>query len=165
MLFQKFGEMGSYEEINSLAENLKREGDFESLKELAIENGIDAEEAEDFYDGAKECLIDNALMAALGKIDVEEKELSINGEDILKDWVDYIRTKCTESELMQKAVRSKEKSLKGCLGQLIKWGFEHQMSIDREIIKAAGVNASKVTSGTPNMKTAKLIITRYYCVG
>ena len=40
MMFEKFGEMSSYTEINELAANLLQEGDLESLKELAKENGI-----------------------------------------------------------------------------------------------------------------------------
>ena len=39
-MFEKFGEMSSYTEINELAANLLQEGDLESLKELAKENGI-----------------------------------------------------------------------------------------------------------------------------
>ena len=40
-MFEKFGEMSSYKEINELAANLLQEGDIDSLKELAKENGID----------------------------------------------------------------------------------------------------------------------------
>ena len=39
-MFDKFGEMNSYTEINELAANLLQEGDLDSLKELAKENGI-----------------------------------------------------------------------------------------------------------------------------
>lgn len=42
-MFEKFGEMSSYEEINTLAENLLNEGDHEGLKKMAAENGIDPE--------------------------------------------------------------------------------------------------------------------------
>lgn len=34
-MFEKFGEMSSYQEINELAENLFNEGDTESLREIA----------------------------------------------------------------------------------------------------------------------------------
>lgn len=33
-MFEKFGEMSSYQEINELAENLLNEGDVDSLKEM-----------------------------------------------------------------------------------------------------------------------------------
>lgn len=39
-MFDKFGEMNSYEEINELAENLFNEGDFESLREIVIRHFI-----------------------------------------------------------------------------------------------------------------------------
>lgn len=39
-MFNKFGEMSSYKEINTLAENLFNEGDIKSLKEMAKENGM-----------------------------------------------------------------------------------------------------------------------------
>lgn len=39
-MFDKFGEMSLYTEINELAANLLQEGDLDSLKELARENGI-----------------------------------------------------------------------------------------------------------------------------
>ena len=161
-MFERFGEMDTIEEINTLANNLKKENDYDSIVELAKENGIDEEEAEDFFDGVKPTLVDNPLMGALGKLTIEERDLKINKEDVINDWVGYIRAKCVESEVLQKAIRSKKKSLKGCLGALLKWGFAHQMDIDQRIVKAAGIQVGKVTSGTPNMKTAKLLITEYY---
>ena len=39
-MFEKFGELNSFEEINELAENLFNEGDTDSLKTMAKENGI-----------------------------------------------------------------------------------------------------------------------------
>lgn len=39
-MYDKFGEMSSYTEINELAENLVNEGDIESLHEMAKENGF-----------------------------------------------------------------------------------------------------------------------------
>ena len=39
-MFDKFGEMDSYKEINELAENLFNEGDTDSLRVMAKENGI-----------------------------------------------------------------------------------------------------------------------------
>ena len=48
MMFTKFGEMNSCKEINELAENLFKEGDIKSLKEMAAENGI-PEDMVDMY--------------------------------------------------------------------------------------------------------------------
>lgn len=42
-MFDKFGEFNSFGEINELAENLFNEGDIESLKAMAKENGIQNE--------------------------------------------------------------------------------------------------------------------------
>ena len=42
-MFEKFGELNSFGEINELAENLFNEGDTESLKAMAKENGIQSE--------------------------------------------------------------------------------------------------------------------------
>ena len=57
-MFEKFGEMGSYEEVNLAAEGLKKEGDKESLYALAEENGVDKEDAEDYLLGGEESLHD-----------------------------------------------------------------------------------------------------------
>ena len=46
-LFERFGEFDSVEELNMTAEGLKAEGDLESLKILAVENGLDAADAEE----------------------------------------------------------------------------------------------------------------------
>ena len=40
-MFDKFGEMDTFGEINELAENLFNEGDTASIKTMAKENGID----------------------------------------------------------------------------------------------------------------------------
>lgn len=45
-MFDKFGEMSSYTEINELAANLLQEGDLDSLKELAKENGSAGEKTD-----------------------------------------------------------------------------------------------------------------------
>lgn len=74
----KFGEMSSYKEINELAENLANEGDSESLREMAKENGI----PEDFVDLYLEGDIPNlcdALTAAVGKLEVEAADLKLTG--------------------------------------------------------------------------------------
>lgn len=49
-MFDKFGEMNSYKEINELAENLFNEGDIDSLKIMAEENGIDQEVVKMYLD-------------------------------------------------------------------------------------------------------------------
>ena len=50
-MFDKFGEFDSFEELNKAAEGLLKEGDLESLRALAEENGIDCADTEDYIDG------------------------------------------------------------------------------------------------------------------
>ena len=158
-LYEKFGEFDSAEELNMSAEGLLKEGDTESLIALAKENGIDKEDAKDYIDGCMDVLA-SPIAAALGKLEVECEELK--PEQIMEDWLGYIRIQCTESEEMAAAVRRKGKSLRGCIAALLKWSFEHMKDIDKEILKEAGVTAGRVTSGTPGMATAREIIRTYY---
>lgn len=158
-MFDKFGEFDSAAELNASAEGLLNEGDTESIYILAEENGIDREDAQDYIDGAVPELA-NVLMAAYGKLSIESKELK--PREIMDDWLQYIKVRCQEDPQMAAAVRRKGKSLKGCIGALLKWSFKNQIPIEQEILKAAGVNANKVTLGIPGMGTAKKIITEYY---
>lgn len=158
-MFEKFGEMGSYKEINELAENLFNEGDVESLKEMAKENGIQSDFVDLYLRGEIPELCDS-MTAALGKIDVEVAELK--PKEIMEDWVEYLRGQCMENQILAHQVRKKGKSLKGCIAALLSWSFGNQQSVDKDIIKAAGVKAGRVTLGIPGMARAKRIITDYY---
>ena len=158
-MFDKFGEMNSCQEINELAENLFNEGDTESLRAMERENGIQNDFVEMYLLGDIPALCD-PLTAALGKIDVEVVELK--PKEIMEDWVEYLRGQCMENEILAYQVRKRGKSLKGCIAALLKWSFSNQQQIDKDIIKAAGVSAGKVTLGIPGMARAKKIITDYY---
>ena len=59
----------------------------------------------------------------------------------------------------------KRKEPEGCIAALLKWSFSNQQQIDKDIIKAAGVSAGKVTLGIPGMARAKKIIKDYYMGG
>ena len=158
-MFDKFGEFNSFSEINELAENLFNEGDLKSLNEVAEENGIPQEYVTMFCNGDIPYLCDT-MTAALGKIEVESKDLK--PEEIMADWVEYVKAQCMEDEIFAGYVRRKGKSLKGCIGEILAWAFKHQIPVDKEIIKAAGVKASRVTLGEPGMGTAKKLIRTYY---
>ena len=158
-MFDKFGELNSYTEINELAENLFNEGDEKSLREIAEENGIQKEYVDMYLQGELPALCDQ-LTAALGKIDVEVAELK--PKEIMEDWVEYLRGQCMENDLLAIQVRKKGKSLKGCIAALLSWSFKNQQNVDKEIIKAAGVKDGRVTLGIPGMARAKKIITGYY---
>ena len=158
-MFGKFGEMGSADEINELAGNLLTEGDTVSIKTLAEENGIPVGYAEMYISGDIPVMCD-AQTAAAGKIDIEAAELK--PQDIMADWVEYIKAVCIEDEDMARKVRAKGKSLKGCIGALLKWSFGHQQPVDKDILKEAKVSASKVTLGIPGQATARKLIREYY---
>ena len=158
-MFEKFGEMDSYTEINELAENLFNEGDTESLKAMAKENGIQNEFVQMYLQGDIPELCD-PLTAAMGKIDVEVAELK--PKEIMEDWVEYLRGQCMENEILAHQVRKKGKSLKGCIAALLKWSFSNQQQVDKDIIKAAVVSAGRVTLGIPGMARAKKLIKDYY---
>lgn len=157
-MFDKFGEFNSVEELNAAAEGLLKEGDTESILALAEENGIDKEDAQDFIDGVATELA-NELMAAWGKLDVECKELK--PYEIIEDWVAYIKKRCTEEQSVARAVRRKDKSLKGCIAELLKWSFKNAKPVDNDIMKAAGVSGN-CKLGIPGMGTAKKMISKYY---
>lgn len=158
-MFERFGEFDSAQEINETAVNLRKEGDKESLKVLAKENGIDGDVLEAFLDGSLLYLCDD-MGAAIGKIEVEAKEVKC--AEIMEDWVEYIKAQCFEKLEVAQAVRKKGKSLSGCIAALLTWSFKNQKPVDKEIMKAAGVTAGRCTLGIPGMARAKKIITDYY---
>ena len=158
-MFEKFGEMDSYKEINELADNLFNEQDINSFKEMAAENGIEECVVALYLCGDLPKLCD-AESAALGKIEVECRELK--PKEIMQDWVEYIKAQCMAQPKIALAVRKKGKSLKGCIAALLDWSFKNQIPIDKDILKAAGVKAGRVTLGIPGMGQAKKIIKEYY---
>lgn len=161
-MFEKFGEMSSYTEINELAANLLQEGDLYSLKELAKENGIPDEYVEMYLEEAIPALCDSTS-AAIGKIDMECKELK--PKELILDWVEYVKGLCMENEMIAHQVRKKGKNLQGCIAALLAYSFKNQIEVDKAIIKAAKINAGRVTFGIPGMAKAKELIRDYYLGG
>lgn len=158
-LYGKFGELDSADQLNELAGNLLKEGDKASIKALAKENGIPEEFAKMFISGDIPVLCD-VQTAAVGKIDVEAKELK--PKDIMADWVEYIKAVSMEDEAMAVAVRKKDKSLKGCIAAILEWSFGHQQPVDKDIITKANVKAGRITLGIPGQATARKLIRGYY---
>lgn len=74
-LFERFGEM-DLEELNKAAEGLKKEGDLDSLRALALENGLDPEDVADYVAGDTKQLA-TLRQAALGRIKVQEERTEI----------------------------------------------------------------------------------------
>lgn len=159
MLYDKFGEFDSADEINASAEGLFNEGDYENIKVLAKENGIEKDFVDMYLSGDIPVLCDTTS-AALGKLEVEASELK--PVEIMEDWLDYIRVCCTEDDQMAQAVRRKGKSLKGCIGALLSWSFKARYKVDAEIVKEAKIGSARVEMGIPGMGTAKHLIKEYY---
>lgn len=161
-MYDKFGEMSSYTEINELAENLMNEGDIESLREMAKENGIPEDFVELYLEGEIPNLCD-ALTAAIGKLEVEATDLKLTG--LMQDWVEYIKGLCMENEMIVHQVRKKGKSLKVCMAVLLKYSFENRVTVDKKIVQEAGIKAGRVDFGIPGMAEAKKMIKDYYLGG
>lgn len=160
-MFDKFGEFGSAEELNRMAKRLAESGDRKAILELAEENGIDREDAQDYIDGCTDELA-TPLMAAIGKLKAEASEME--PYEIMGDWLDYIKASCMEETEMQSAVRKKGKSLKGCIAELLKWGLTNAKPVDKDILSACKITY-KVTLGIPGAGTARKIIKDYYLGG
>ena len=159
-LFERFGEFDSVEELNMTAEGLKEEGDLESLKVLAVENGLDAADAEDYANGIVTELSSD-LMAAAGKIAVEGKVLGIDG--IMSDWKDTVIEECAED-------RKKGKYLKEYMAKLIQYSFENKVPVSAEILKITKVKHNgklenfngPLYLGIPNRMEVRKIARKYY---
>lgn len=160
-MFDKFGEFNSAEEINRAAAAQLAEGDTEAVMAIALENGLDKDDAEDYIDGIVKELT-TPFMAACGKLNVEEKELE--PYEIMADWVTYIRLTCEDNPDMAAAVRKKGKSLKGCLSRLLIWSMNNAKPVPDDVLKTCKINY-KVTLGIPGMAKAKKLITEYYMEG
>ncbi len=167
MLFKEFGNFNSAEEINQKAAELLAAGDAKAIRRLAEENGIDKEDAEAYVDGDEEMLCTD-LMAALGKLDVEAKELEIGG--VLNDWTNYIRDLCMDEKVMVSAVRRKDKSLAECMARLIQFAFENKVQVSDQIVSITKVTHNgkeekmrgPLYLGFPDRVTAKKLIHEYY---
>lgn len=116
-MFDIFGEFNSADELNQAAAGQLEQGDIDSLKKLAEENGIDLEMTDMYIQGIMPYFCDD-MTAAIGKIEIEKKNYKNQFfEHMLDDLTGYITSRCSEQEFA-KAVRSKGKNLNGCLGVL-----------------------------------------------
>lgn len=111
MLFEKFGEFDSVEELNAAADGLLNEGDIESLKELAKENGIDKEDVQDYIEGLSENLA-TVSSAAFGRLFVEEKQAKTSkGEEMIAQVLFTMARSLCLKDSFCRAVMQKEKRL------------------------------------------------------
>lgn len=176
-MFDTYGEFDSFEEINARADELMNAGVRQGITDLAKENGIPEEFAQAFIDGDIPYLCD-AATAAVGKIEIERQETVLEG--VLEDWISYIEAECQEDEDLARAVRSKKKSLNGCIAELILASLLNQKQVDRAImdiveerVKEEKIDLKKQTGieprwlqytklGFPGMGAAKKLIRKYY---
>lgn len=115
-MFDKFGEFNSAEEINQAAAGLLAEGDTDNIYVLAKENGLDEAFAQAYIEGEIPELT-NALMAAVGKLEIERKEVKVKVlVGIEEDLINYLLTSCNNEDFA-KAVRSKTKKLQKCFDE------------------------------------------------
>lgn len=163
-MFDKFGEFDSAEELNQKALEQREKGNEKELLILCQENGIDKEDAEDFMDGYMDKLV-NPLMAALGKLKAECEDLKITG--VLDDWVDELKSMCTESEEFARAVRKKGKGLDGFIALTADTGFKNRAVVDRRIVNKTKqvksvIGNHEFSIGIPNKAERKKLANEFY---
>lgn len=154
---KKFGTFKTITELNRAADAQKAEGDLEALYALAEENGLDKDVVDEYLE--MDCEFVSRIDAAYGKLNMEMKE--IRTDEIITDWIDYIRQCCLEVAGFCDRVFDPDKTLEGCIAEIMKWSFANAYDIDEKICKAAGVS-QKVKMGIPGMRTAKRLIREYY---
>lgn len=146
------------------AARMKEAGDIEGLMGLAVGNGLDRGDVEDYVDGAVECLCTPAT-AALGKLDLEAAELGLESQ--LKDWKDYVAQLVMESkgEGLCRAVFSPDRHLKDVMAAGLKKASENRVKVHTEIIRAAGLPESAAYIGMCGRDELREIVTGYYLGG
>lgn len=162
-MYEKYGFFETADELNKKAAELRGEGKYQEVKELAKENGIEEEIADFFCEGEVEGICDDEI-AAIGRIDVETEKLQ--PQEIFKDWIEYIKACVCKDKNMAKAVRKEGKSIEGCISNIMIWSFKNAYDVPKEIIKEAQKDVKdipgKVKMGVPGMGTAKKLIKEYY---
>ena len=157
-MFEKFGEFDSAAEINRAVEAQKKEGDFEAVKLLAKENGIDPEDAQDYLDGVVTELC-TPLTAAIGKIEAEAEALGLFG--VFQSWKELLVDEAIRNEELPEKIRKKGKRLKDAMGRVLEAESEGRKAIPSEIAKAAGIPANTQVS-VMTTKDQKGIMIKYY---
>lgn len=128
-MFDIFGEFNSVEELNLAAKGFLDEGDLESLRKMAVENGIDSEDTEDYINGDTSELA-TLSMAAMGRLTILEKEEIETKKELvekmpLKVILAMLKTMMTEQE-MQAAVMKKGKRMEVIYKAMRKEAQEHK---------------------------------------
>lgn len=121
-LFHDFGEMGSATELNLCAEGLLEEGDIESLKVFATENGFTEKDATQWIVD-RETFPDkpfcNAISAASAKLNLEAKN------DVEKQAAELLSSELDDLDLAI-GIRKKGKRLKDAFGKVEGYAKNHK---------------------------------------
>ncbi len=115
-MFDTFGEFDCYSEINMLAESLKEEGDIDSLRLLAEENGLQ-DYVEDYICERCDELCD-PVTAAIGKMEVEYGQAT-SYKELAKDVKDYLESNCDDLDFAME-IRKRGKKMEGCAIEILK---------------------------------------------
>ena len=108
-MYEKFGEFASVEELNEAAAGFKAEGDFESLKALAEENGITALDAQDYIEDCVPTLA-TITSASYARINLETREQKHNAPGIFMAISDSLSNMLPDAEL-EEQIMSKGKRI------------------------------------------------------
>lgn len=163
-MFEKFGEFDSAEELNRAAAAQKAEGDKEALMALAKENGIDREDAEDYWEGHVDSLC-TVRSAALAKLELEQEDLKLSG--VLKDWVAEIADLAIDDDALAAGIRRKGKSLAEYIALTAEEGYKNHCNVDKRIVNYTKeikqiTGGHEFAIGIPDRRTRKKLITGYY---
>lgn len=170
-LYEKFGEFDSAEEINRAALAQISQGDYEAVKTIAKENGIDEGEAQDFLEGIYPELC-GPFSAAVGKLHVEAKALGL--PMTMQLWVEHIILMMEKDldledgldEVLMKGIRRKGKNMAELFGKLIVETSRTRKNTPAEIVTAARKIDSSIPSTLPigdiSKKRFEEIVREYY---
>ena len=168
-MWDRFGQFGSADEINRAAAAQKAEGDEEALVALALENGLDREDAEDYMDGATDKLC-TQMGAALGKLRVEAEHLDLKNEfgELYEEIVTVLMSN-DKRDLIKWGIMRKDRSLAGYLAKVIDKGYEKAVTPHHEILdKVTAIPQqyrSQMKTGIPNRADRMAIMLEYYGTG
>lgn len=170
-LYEKFGEFDSAEEINRAALAQISQGDYEAVKTIAKENGIDEGEAQDFLEGIYPELC-GPFSAAVGKLHVEAEALGL--PMTMQLWVEHIILMMEKDldledrlgEVLMKGIRRKGKNMAELFGKLIVETSRTRKNTPSEIVAAARKIDSSIPSTLPigdiSKKRFEEIVREYY---
>lgn len=166
-LFEKFGEFDSAEEINRAAKAQLEQGDNEAVKLIALENGIDELDAEDFISGDLPELC-TELSAAFGKLEIEKTYLDIK-DMTYGSWVAAIQIMLSENPELCRAYRRKEKRLAVILAMATVKCSKTRTNAPSGIVEEAKKLDSSIPSPLPmgaiSIGDFKQLVREYYIHG